>query len=117
MRYVAIVILHHRAISDYRVLIERQQPSLQLNESLPSSTPISSPPVEKYNPIPSGYGTGHQNTSKPDDRHGLYRLPFGFTPLLFGVVTALVTAIIVGAAVGGGVGASLASKKYVMTAL
>ncbi|OAL29762.1 hypothetical protein AYO20_09054 [Fonsecaea nubica] len=46
-----------------------------------------------------------------NDRNNQHRLPFGWTPTIFGIVTALATAIIVAAIVGGGVGGACASSQ------
>ena len=83
-----------------------QQPQLEFNGS--SSNGVYD--TAKHEQITGSYDGEQQNPNRPNDQQGLYRLPFGWTPLLFGVVTALVAALLAGAVVGGAVGGSLAGS-------
>lgn len=95
---------HQAAQAQHQPAVIPNSASRQQNARNPSSF-TQELDTEQYN-----YSTEPQppqHSANEKDRH---RIPFDWSPLVFGIAIALTTAIIVGAAVGGGVGGALSDS-------
>lgn len=97
--------------SDLEVAANRDRPTRFFSPRRPLSQPV----LVDIDPVMSEYDKQASQTVRPVHTSGAtdgrYRNPFGWSPLVFGLVVGLTTATIVGAVVGGGVGAALSSHR------